>query len=86
MRIPWLRRRAERRDCEAHQNLTLLRTPGPNILGPREEWPWGQNPAVYMIDPDGFAAGPLGDPNGWIAAHRSNIEHGFRTTLRRGDQ
>jgi hypothetical protein len=26
-----------------------------------------------MLDPVGRLAGPLGDPEGWIAAHRSNI-------------
>jgi len=37
-------------------------------------WPWGQKPGRYMVDPAGNLAGPLSDPEGWIAAHRSNID------------
>lgn len=79
----WRDRRAEKAEQHAMQNLQLLRTPGPNHLGPLEQWPWGQKPAKYMIDPEGYVAGPIGNIDGWIAAHRGNVEQGIRTELRR---
>jgi hypothetical protein len=42
--------------------------------GPVEDWPWGQKPGTWMLDPAGHLAGPLGNPEGWIAAHRGNID------------
>ena len=74
--LRWLRDRlAKQRDQRDWQNLQRPLQPGPNVLGPIGEWPWGQRPADYMIDPSGHVAGPLSDPKGWIAAHRSNIEY-----------
>jgi hypothetical protein len=56
-----------------------------HLLGPVSEWPWGQKPGPWMIDPTGHLAGPLAYPEGWIAAHRSNIDAGLTLTLRRAD-
>jgi hypothetical protein len=40
------------------------------LPGPVEEWPWGQEPSTWMLDPSGNLAGPLSDPEGWMNAHR----------------
>ncbi|GIM88764.1 hypothetical protein [Paractinoplanes toevensis] len=50
----------------------------PAPMGPVEDWPWGQEPGEWMLDPMGLLAGPLANPEGWIAAHRSNIDGASR--------
>lgn len=82
--VEWLRdRRAERREKRERAEHVGTWPEWTLEVLPISQWPWGQQPARYMFDPEGYVAGPLGDPEGWIAANRSNIEHGFRTTLRR---
>lgn len=67
-----LLRRRKRKPAPAERATKVATTP--TLPGPVEEWPWGQKPSTWMLDPSGHLAGPLSNPEGWMAAHRSHYD------------
>lgn len=69
-RLPSLR---NRHHPEHAARPAPLRAP----LGPLEEWPWGQRPAMLMLAPDGVLMNTGSDPEAWMRRMLAEIDAGW---------